>query len=104
MPFLFRSRVPKSPLELTLKDLINRLVTIQKTMSALSTELAAITTSLTSVASGIASLDAQIQAFQNSPGTLNPTDQASLDAIASASAALATSANAAVAAAPAPSA
>ena len=48
------------------------------------------------IASGIANLDAQIQAFQNSPGTLSPADQAALDAIVASSAKLAAAAQAPV--------
>ena len=48
-------------------------------------DLDAISATLDGVVSGIAALDAMIQAFQNSPGTLSPSDQAALDAISSAS-------------------
>lgn len=48
------------------------------------------------ITAGIAALDAQIVAFQNSPGTLSAADQASLDAIVAASATLATAAQAVV--------
>lgn len=48
------------------------------------------------VKTGIVNLDNQINAFNNSPGTLSPDDQAALDAIVTASGALAEAANAPV--------
>lgn len=48
------------------------------------------------VQDGITALDTEIQAFQNSPGTMSAADQARLDAIVSKSAALAVAANAPV--------
>lgn len=56
---------------------------------------------LDGIVTGIAALDAMIQAFQNSPGTLSPADQAMLDGIVTASTALAQRA-AAVSTAPPP--
>lgn len=63
-----------------------------KIMSALSDELTQINNNITSVNAsldgintGIAALDALITQLQNSPGTLNPTDQTALDAIQAAS-------------------
>jgi hypothetical protein len=44
------------------------------------------------IAQGIQSLDDQITAFQNSPGTLSAADQAALDGIQAASARLAAAA------------
>jgi uncharacterized phage infection (PIP) family protein YhgE len=64
---------------------IQRLIEI---MSALSDELAAVKADLTTVkgtvanvATGVKALDDKITALQNSPGTLNPADQAALDEI-----------------------
>ena len=62
-------------------------------MSALSDELAQVKSSLDTIQTGVTSLDAKIQALQNSPGTLGPADQTALDAIATESAALAKQAN-----------
>lgn len=67
-------------------------------MSKVTDDLAAITANLTSIATGVTSLDAQIQALQNSPGTLSSADQAALDSIVAQSSALATAANAVVSA------
>jgi hypothetical protein len=44
-------------------------------------DLTTIASSLTTVVTGIAALDTLITNFQNSPGTLNATDQAALDGI-----------------------
>lgn len=63
-------------------------------MSAITDWAAQIQAALAQVQTGITALDAQIQALQNSPGTLSPEDQAALDGISAASAALAASANA----------
>jgi hypothetical protein len=63
-------------------------------MSAISDWAAKEATALASIQAGIANLDTLIQNFQNSPGTLSPSDQAALDAIAATSASLATAANA----------
>jgi hypothetical protein len=65
-------------------------------MSAVSDFANKVNANFASIQSGIASLDAQIQAFQNSPGTLSPSDQAALDAIAAQSAILAAAAQAPV--------
>ncbi len=51
---------------------------------------------------GVQALDAQILAFQNSPGTLNAADQARLDAITATSASVAAAMKALAAAANAP--
>ncbi len=51
-------------------------------------DLTTISTTLDAVVSGVAALDALIVAFQNSPGTLSPSDQAALDGIQAASKAL----------------
>lgn len=80
------------------ENLLNQLLEGQtKIMSAITdwatkeqADLTAIQGTLTSIVSGIAALDAQITAFQNSPGTLSATDQAALNAIQSASDALVT--------------
>ncbi len=83
---------------LTQHQFAHQLSQLHHTMSALSDQLAVVITNLTSIQTGITSLDAQIQAFQNSPGTLSAADQASLDAIVASSTSLATAANAVVAA------
>ena len=63
--------------------------------SPLSTELALVQSnldatkaSLTGIATGVVALDALIQKLQGTPGVLDATDQAALDAIAAASTAL----------------
>ena len=43
--------------------------------------LDAISSTLDSIVAGVAALDTLINNFQNSPGTLSPSDQAALDAI-----------------------
>ena len=65
-------------------------------------DLSAISTTLDNVVSGIAALDALITAFQNSPGTLTPQDQAALDAIQASAHALVTKASAISTAPPVP--
>jgi hypothetical protein len=69
-------------------------------LAAIQANLNAVQGSLTTIASGVLALDTLIQTFQNSPGSLSPADQASLDAISTASAALATQAAAVNTAAP----
>jgi hypothetical protein len=53
-------------------------------------DLTTISNTLNGIVTGIAALDALITAFNNSPGTLSPSDQAALDGIKAASAALVT--------------
>jgi len=53
---------------------------------------AAVTTNFAVITEGINRLHALIVAFNNSPGTLSPSDQAMLDGIQAASATLATAA------------
>lgn len=65
-------------------------------MSAVSDFAAKVNANFAQIQAGIASLDAQIQAFQNSPGTLSADDQAALDAISAQSATLAAAAQAPV--------
>src|ERR1017187_10576277 len=65
-------------------------------MSAISDFADKVNANFTQIQAGIAALDAQIQAFQNSPGTLSATDQAALDAIVASSTQLATNAQAPV--------
>jgi len=65
-------------------------------MSAISDFAAKVNANFAQIQAGITSLDSQIQAFQNSPGTLSAADQASLDAIVASSSALATAANASI--------
>jgi hypothetical protein len=64
--------------------------------------LQTISTTLDGVVTGIAALNKLITDFQNSPGTLSPSDQAALDAIQSQSAALVTQAGAISVSAPVP--
>jgi len=52
------------------------------------TDLSTISNALDGVVTGIAELDAEIVAFQNSPGTMSPEDQARLDSITAKSKAL----------------
>lgn len=68
----------------------------ERTMSAITDFAAQVNANFATIQSGIASLDAQIQAFQNSPGSLSPSDQAALDGIVAASGALAAAASAPV--------
>lgn len=75
----------------------------QDDFAALEANFTVIQEGITSANTGVQALDAQILAFQNSPGTLSPEDQARLDAIvatsnsvATAMQALATAANAPV--------
>jgi hypothetical protein len=56
--------------------------------------LTALKASLTNLGNGVLALDAMIVAFQASPGTLSPADQAALDDIVAQSQALATQATA----------
>jgi capsule polysaccharide export protein KpsE/RkpR len=63
-------------------------------MSAISDWAAKEAAALASIQAGITKLDQMIQDFQNSPGTMDPADQAKLDAIFTTSDALATAANA----------
>lgn len=44
-------------------------------------DLAGIASTLDGIANGVANLEKMITDFQNSPGTLTPTDQAALDKI-----------------------
>lgn len=44
-------------------------------------DLSTVSATLNGLVTGIAALDKQITDFQNSPGTLNATDQAALDGI-----------------------
>ena len=62
--------------------------------TAVEASFAAVSTDLDRIKAGIAALDALIVAFQNSPGTLTPEDQAELDRIQAASAALVATADA----------
>lgn len=50
--------------------------------------IASTAAALTNVSAGVAALDTMITDFQNSPGTLSPSDQAALDGIQAASNAL----------------
>lgn len=79
---------------------IELLMSISDQLAQEDANLTAIGTKLDSIATGIAALDALIQAFQNSPGTLSPADQAALDAIVNKSTALKAQADAISTAAP----
>ena len=61
-------------------------------MSAITDFSAKVELNFAALKTAIAALDAQIVAFQNSPGTLSATDQAALDQIVADSAALVTQA------------
>jgi hypothetical protein len=65
-------------------------------MSAVTDFAAAVQANFAQIQTGITALDAQIQAFNNSPGTLSASDQAALNAILASSATLATAANSVV--------
>ena len=58
-------------------------------MSAVSDFYAKVESNFATIKAGIQALDDKIVAFQNSPGTLSPEDQAALDQIVSDSADLA---------------
>jgi hypothetical protein len=58
-------------------------------MSAVSDFAAKVESNFATIKAGIQALDDKIVAFQNSPGTLSPADQAALDAIVADSADLA---------------
>jgi hypothetical protein len=61
-------------------------------MSVITDFAAKVEANFAALKTAIAALDAQIVAFQNSPGTLSATDQAALDQIVADSAALVTQA------------
>ena len=61
---------------------------VQTFAAAVKANLAASQAALTGIAAGIVNLDTLITNFQNSPGTLSPADQQSLDDIQTASQAL----------------
>lgn len=63
---------------------------------AIATFAATVNANFAKIQAGIAALDAQINAFNNSPGTLSANDQAALDAIVAASGNLAAAAAAPV--------
>ena len=65
-------------------------------------DLTAISNTLDTIVAGVAALDTLITNFQNSPGTLSPSDQAALDAIQTASKALVTKSAAIVVTPPVP--
>ena len=67
-------------------------------------DLTAISATLDGIVTGVAALDTLITNFQNSPGTLSPSDQAALDAIQSASKAVVAKAAAISTVAPVPAA
>jgi hypothetical protein len=69
---------------------------VKNIMSAISDFADKVDANFAKIQSGITALDAEIQAFQNSPGTLSPDDQARLDSIVAKSSALADAANAPV--------
>ncbi len=69
---------------------------VNQLMSQITDFAAKVETSFASVKAGIKALNDKITAFQNSPGTLSPSDQAALDQIQADSAALANAANAVV--------
>jgi hypothetical protein len=62
---------------------------IQTFAAAETATLNSLVTALNNLTTGVAALDAMIVAFQNSPETLSPADQASLDAITALSASVA---------------
>ncbi len=67
---------------------------IQAFAAAETATLASLSTALTALDTGIKALDALITTLQNSPGTISPADQATLDQIQAASKALVAQANA----------
>ena len=70
-------------------------------MKDITTFAAAVEGNFAGIRTGITSLDDKIAAFQNSPGTLSPADQAALDVIVAESASLALAAQGPVAVPPA---
>lgn len=67
---------------------------ISDQMAAEQADLDAVNAKLDSITVGIAALDKLITDFQNSPGTLSPSDQSAVDAIQAAITALRTKAEA----------
>jgi hypothetical protein len=64
------------------------MTTIASFTAVVQTAFAKVNSDLDAISTDIASLNAQITAFNNSPGTLSTADQNSLDAISTAAAAL----------------
>lgn len=82
-----------------LKVVLHRLAQVEtqqnqqeKILMAVSDDLASVKANLVTIGNGIVALDAKIVALQNTPGTLDATDQAALNDIVTASAALAATA------------
>jgi hypothetical protein len=105
-----RHKIDLDRLKSTIENTTNiGLEQLKKTMSVITdwaakeqADLSTVSGTLDGVVTNIAALNAQIAAFNNSPGTLAPADQAALDSIQAASAALVTKAAALVVAVPAP--
>ena len=69
---------------------------VKTIMQSITDFAAKVNANFASIQTGIKALDDKITAFQNSPGTLSPEDQASLDDIVATSGTLAAAAQAAV--------
>ncbi len=78
------------------KILVSKLEFTMANNPAITTFVNTVNSNFSRVKAGILALDAQINAFNNSPGTLSPEDQAALDGIVTASGELADAANAPV--------
>lgn len=84
-------------MERDLRETLHRIVETQKNiMSQISDFAAKVNANFATIQDGITKLDNQIQAFQNSPGTLSAADQAALDQIVASSSKLADAAEAVV--------
>ncbi len=78
------------------KILVSKLEITMANNPAIAAFVNTVNTNFGQIKAGILALDAQINAFNNSPGTLSAEDQAALDGIVTASADLAAAANAPV--------
>lgn len=78
------------------------MATVQEDLNQLEANQAVISQGIADANTGVQALDAQILAFQNSPGTLSAADQARLDAIVATSTSTAAAMKALAAAANAP--
>lgn len=78
----------KSLLPVTKNDLKEMEQRIMSQLSEVEADLAEIKSAAEGISNGVKALDKQIADFQNSPGTLSPSDQATLDRIQASSKAL----------------
>lgn len=76
-----KRRLLLGKLEQLSRNLKNNMSQITDWADAEQVDLSTVSATLNGLVTGIAALDKQITDFQNSPGTLNATDQAALDGI-----------------------